>query len=291
MTFFPTQIFFGALLMSETVFTAALSVLALGGVLLFERGGARGSAIGWLWWGMAAGAATLVRSEGAALVAVPALAAASLHEWRRAAVIASAAALGAALALAPWAWRNAVVAGAFVPTSASLGRTLLIGHNPAAAGGMMAIEDRSGEPPPSDAADEVARDRRMTRAALDFARRHPGTELGLAVRKVYRMFRGDHEWIEWYGTRATLSPRLMALLGRLSNVYYGIVMLLAAAGWLAWWRAPRASRRFVQWIVICWVAMFALIYGSPRFHHPLVPLFCVMAAQALASRAARVRPA
>jgi 4-amino-4-deoxy-L-arabinose transferase-like glycosyltransferase len=291
MTFFPAQIIFGTLLMSETVFTAALSALALGGVLLFARARGRDGVLGWLGWGMAAGAATLIRAEGAVLVVVPALAAASRREWRRAAAIASAAALGAALALAPWVWRNLRVAGAFVPTSASLGRTLLIGHNPAARGGMMAIEGRPGEPPPRAARDEVDLDRRMTRAALDFARQNPGRELGLVPRKVFHLFRGDHEWIEFYGPRSPVPPRLATMLGRLSNLYYGGVLLLGAVGWIAWWRSPRADRRVVQLIVVCWVAVFALIYGSPRFHHPLMPLFCVMAAHVLAGGAARERPA
>lgn len=104
--FFPGQIFFSTVTMTETMFGAVfILVLLLALVWTLRPPAAR-------WWqvvviGALIGVAGLVRSEGVFLVFV--LVAAWLllvRPWRRAASYAALVSLGAALALAPWTVRN-----------------------------------------------------------------------------------------------------------------------------------------------------------------------------------------
>jgi hypothetical protein len=226
---------------------------------------------------MAAGGAALVRAEAVVLALVPAASLASLGAWRPSRRVLAATLLGTLVALAPWTVRNLRVFGAFVPTSTSLGRTLWIGHNSLADGGMNDAIQRAMEatvtaagPFAEGPARELAVNRLLLRDALGFAAAHPWRELVLTPARAYHLFRGDHVWQAWYDPG---TPRLMPsetgrrLLGRLGNAYYAIVGVLAVGGW-----------RLLGVLGLAWVGIFTAIYGDPRFHHLLVPLACIPAA-------------
>lgn len=294
---FPSSVFFGALVLSETVFACLFVALLLGVVVIVARTEHRPRAWPWLLWGIGAGLAALVRAEAIALAVIPIATVAERGARHIGARVLAASVLGAALALLPWTLRNAHVFGGFVPSTTSLGRTLWIGHNERADGGMSDAIHRAMETRMVTAgvamdrpAGELATNRLLTRDALAFAVAHPLRELALVPARAYHLFRGDHVWQSWYqpGT-----PRFMAsdgarrLLGRVSDLYYAVVGLLALAGWRLRPRTAARCWRFLGLMMFTWVAIFLVIYGDPRFHAALVPPACLLAAVAVTRLAGR----
>ncbi|MCC6763060.1 MAG: sulfatase [Deltaproteobacteria bacterium] len=293
---YPGHVFFAALVLSETLFTCLVCGLLLAAVAwLAGAGGTR--PLRWVAWGLGVGATTLVRAESVVLVLVPAASLAAAGERRAAARVFAAALAGTLLALAPWTARNARVFGAFVPTSTGFGRTLWIGHNPDATGGMtqtiqdaMARAIETAGVSPATPAGELAVDRLLRTQAIAFALAHPGRELALTPRRAAHLFRGDHVWQAWYGPgtpRIAPSAEARRLLGVGSNVAYAALGVLAVAGWFLRARETRSAWRPVTAFVVVWIALFTAIYGDPRFHHVLIPIACLLAANGLL---AAVRP-
>ncbi len=296
---FPSQILFAALVLTETLFTCLVCGLVLAAVALVT--GARPApTMHWMLWGLAVGATALVRAESVVLVLVPTAALSLCGDPRTAARACGAVLAGVVIALAPWTLRNARVFGTFVPTSTGFGRTLWIGHNPAATGGMnVAIQDAmqtaldAAGAHATTPAGELAVDRLLGAQAVTFALAHPAREAVLAPLRVFHLFRGDHVWQAWYepGTpRLMPSPSARRLLAVVGNLYFAVVGVLAAVGWCVRRTEPRVAWRVVDAFVVVWIALFAAIYGDPRFHHVLIPFAGVLAAVAL-ERAARGRPA
>jgi 4-amino-4-deoxy-L-arabinose transferase-like glycosyltransferase len=287
LAFFPSQIFFTALVLSETLFTCLTCGLLLLAVRLLDRAETARTR-DWFLWGLALGGVALVRAEAVALVLIPAASLATVGTWRPSARVLAAALLGALVALTPWTIRNARHFHAFVPTSTGLGRTLWIGHNPIADGSMsMAIQlamDAVLEAEGTHAFEphgELAVNRLLTRRALAFALANPGRELTLLPARVYHLFRGDHVWQAWYdpGTpRFAPSESARTLLGRIGDGYYLVVGVLAVAGWFLRGRRAPGGWRVIGATIVVWTGIFTLIYGDPRFHHVLVPLACLLAA-------------
>lgn len=287
LAFFPSHILFAALVLSETLFTCLVVGLMLVAIRLVQDDDAR--ALVWLAWGVGAGLTALVRAEAAVLALVPAVALASRGRGRAAMRITIAALAGLVLALAPWTMRNARLFGAFVPTSTGFGRTLWIGHNPDAFGGMSeTIQSRMrevilGASLPPTPAGELATDRLLRGQAVAFLRDHPLRELALTPARAYHLFRGDHVWQAWYGPgtpRVLPSPAARRTLGIVGNVYYLIVGCLAVVGLVRRGGAVAGWRVVDVWMLM-WIAIFTAIYGDPRFHHLLVPPACILAAAAL----------
>jgi hypothetical protein len=131
---------------------------------------------------------------------------------------------------------------------------------------------------------EVATNRVLLRDALDFAVAHPLRELALVPARLYHLFRGDHVWQSWYqpGTPRVLpTEAARRTLGRVGDAYCAAVGVLALVGWRRRPRAGAAAWRVVGLLMLAWIAVFALVYGDPRFHQALVPPACVLAAVAL----------
>lgn len=294
---FPSQIFFVAVALSETLFTCLACGLLLAAMRLAERPATSPgrNLVAWVLWGLAAGATALVRAEAMLLALAPAATFVSLGTWRTAGRVLGATVLGTLLALAPWMARNARLFGTVVPTATSFGRTLWIGHNPLATGGMSSAIQESMEAVLTDEGPfepgpigELARDRALRRHALAFALANPLREIALTPARAYHLFRGDHVWQSWYypGTpRFFASDGTRRMLGRLGDLYYALVGFLAVAGWVVHARAPVIGWRLLNTFAVTWVAIFTAIYGDPRFHHFLIPLACVLAAAPMARQA------
>ncbi len=287
---FPSHVFFSALVLSETLFTCLVVALMLAAVRLVERGDQRVAV--WMLWGLGAGATALVRAEAAVLAFVPAVALVTLGRRRAAGRVVVAALAGLVIALTPWTIRNVRLFGAFVPTSTGFGRTLWIGHNPHAHGGMsheiqrMMHAEISAAAIPITPAGELATDRLLRGQALAFMAAHPWRELTLTPARTYHLFRGDHVWQAWYGPgtpRFLPSPAARRALGIMGNVYYALVGCLAVAGLAL--RRPidgnGSGWRILDAWMLMWIAVFTAIYGDPRFHHVLVPPACILAAVTL----------
>jgi hypothetical protein len=307
----PSQILFSSLLLTETVFTTTMTALVLAAIRLVDPS-LRRPLFAWTAFGAAVGLAGLLRAEAVLLLFPPLVVLASQRTRRHAALVMFVCALGGALAAqAPWLVRNAILFGRVVPATTSFGRTFLIGHNPEADGGMNLYSPDAAADQRDLAAGgperELAVDDRLRNAGVRFALEHPRTELHLVLARLYRMYRGDREWNEWYvdtapGSTAAsngaaphaLSPSTREMLGRACNLYYWLLLLLAApaiAGIAPLGPSARrgvSGRSVVVWVVVVWSGFYGIVlYGSERFHFPLIPLACVLAAGTICAALAR----
>jgi hypothetical protein len=126
----------------------------------------------------------------------------------------------------------------------------------------------------------------LQRQALRFAAEQPSRELALVPARVYHLFRGDHVWQAWYppGTPRFLpSESARRTLGRIGDAYYAIVAVLALIGCAAAGTRDHAGWRLLKITLATWIAVFAAVYGDPRFHHVLVPPACLLAAASIAT--------
>ena len=158
---FPWVLVIGAALYAETLFSLLTICLSLMIVAFCER-----RPIPW-WWvapGVIAAYATLVRPVLAIWLPVGLLFALGRKlDWRAALAMA----LGIAVILGPWAWRNYERLDAFVPLTTAGGLTLALANNDVAG----AAQAREGLPPAPDG--EVPKDRAYRKFAQDWIQEHP----------------------------------------------------------------------------------------------------------------------
>lgn len=261
----PAFVGFSVLLLSETLFAAALlaSLIAFAKLAKIdtkdvEEFPTRRAAVLAAVAGLLSGMATLVRPTW--LLVAPAyglwllLPARNRRRrlWHAALVLA-----GLSLALAPWTIRNALVTGHFVPTTLWMGPSLYDGLSLHATGiSNMEFIEADGLYRRPDISEYEA-DRHYTHAALTFAREHPARACKLAAAKLWRFcnpFPNAEQfanWTVWLGVGLFEIP----------------VLLLAAVGF---WHERRSPR--------CWalaagpVLYFAMIHtvfvGSLRYRLP-----------------------
>ena len=181
---YPLFVFFSGVLMAETLLVFLTTAVLLVS-LRFEATPSFGNAV---TLGILSGLSVLCKPV--ALAWIPLL---LWGWWRRSALVyrrrmARAAAVAGAmgLTLLPWAVRNAVSSGYFVPVSSNLGMNLMIGNEPEATGvyrneaDYLGLFDRMTEP----SAHPVARDRQAARQTLRWIAGSPGRFAKLAVRKL-----------------------------------------------------------------------------------------------------------
>jgi 4-amino-4-deoxy-L-arabinose transferase-like glycosyltransferase len=296
--FTPSHVLFSSLLLSETIFTTMMTALVLAAVLLVRRSSSTAPWLRWFAWGTAAGLASLVRAEAVILLVAPVAALIWMRvPLARVAAIALIALCGIVAAETPWLLRNAGIFGRVVPVSVSFGRTFLIGHNPVADGGMndyspdpaADMQDLAGGGP----AGELAVDNRLRDAGVRFMIEHPGTELRLVFRRFYSMFRADRVWGEWYvpGDPARVNANVIDWLGRISTLYYWLLLVLAAPPFVRSLTGRDGGRLVLVFSMLAWTGFFVIVlYGSQRFHFPLLPLCCVLAADTLSRRSRQAGP-
>ncbi|HXC49696.1 MAG TPA: glycosyltransferase family 39 protein [Candidatus Limnocylindrales bacterium] len=307
----PSQILFSSLLLTETIFTTMMTALVLGAIVLLDPSRQR-SPVLWILWGAAVGLAGLLRAEAVLLLFAPVLVLLTQRMRRTAAIaVLGCAVAGAVACQTPWLVRNARVFGRIVPASTSFGRTLLIGHNPVADGGM----NLYSPDPAADQRDliaggperELAVDNRLRDAGVRFALENPRAELGLVFRRLYRMYHGDRVWNEWYAEPSAsaggsaphppIGEAAMEMLGRASNLFYWLLLLAAAPAAMGLVSTDRSSQngpRSGYWLVlsvlVLWSAFYGVVlYGSERFHFALIPLACVLASATISAGVERMR--
>jgi hypothetical protein len=204
-----------------------------------------------------------------------------------------------ALTIAPWAIRNQLAMGSPILLSTGGGDVLFNSHSPPADGGpnpsMMAFRketfpDLFRLPLPER---EVALAKAQTRYALEYAWSHPLRELRRVPARLYHLYRHDHAAFRYLagpepGRRGQPGNAMLAepwknRLSLLANGYFFAVAAIALLGFVSSW--SWAWRRV--WVLPLTVVYFNLVHaflflGQPRYHAPLVPLFAVFAALALA---------
>ena len=285
LAFFPNQVFFSTLVMSE-ILSAFLLLLVLLAVLYLtlDRERAR-------WWGAAVvglliGLAALVRSEFLLFFLVPLLPwRLVLGRWRRALGYTGVALAAVVLVLAPWTVRNAVRLDYPVVVSTGSAANLFAGHWSGADGAAIftpgnAIQEQYKLLPNPER--EVAVYRAHVRKAVAWAVRHPWDEITLVPRKLYYLYRGDASAVQWIQTRPVLGQERVDWFTTVSNSYY-----YAVGGWIllslpAWWRLRDPKRLLLILTVLYFSLIFGMAFvGDPRYHFALVPAAVVLASLAL----------
>ena len=285
LTFFPNQVLFSTLVMSE-VLSAFLLLLVLLAVvhLTLDRERAR-------WWGVAVvglliGLAALVRGEFLLFFLVPVLPwRLVLGSWRRALSYTGVAFLAMTLVLTPWTVRNAVRLGYPVVVSTGAMVNFLAGHWSGADGAATfgaerpILEQYKDLPNPEH---EVAVYRAEIRKAVAWAVRHPWEEITLVPRKLYYLYRGDSSAVQWIEARPVMGQEQVNWWTTASNGYYYIV-----GGWVllslpAWWSLRDPRRLLLMLTVLYFSLIFGVVFvGDLRYHFALVPAAVVLASPAL----------
>jgi 4-amino-4-deoxy-L-arabinose transferase-like glycosyltransferase len=291
---FPGDVLFAPAILSEALFAAVFSATLWAFLRLSNRGRTRAAA--WCAFGALLGAATLVR--GTALVMLPIFTltwlarGTSLGQSMRWTL---AVAVGLVVTLAPWTVRNYL----------RLGYPIVLGTNGVNAlwVGQSAIATAEGVLPPSPAAEppsgivvrnpafEVDTARIRMREALESMLRHPNRLLAMMPAKVYQMYRDDrgaYPWVET-GLRMRIPAERRRWLDAVVDGYYLVVLALALVGTRHFLTAERGA--VLLPITVAWFTLMhaALFFGSPRFHHPLLPVLALMAAAELTAWTGRAR--
>lgn len=282
--FFPNQVFFATLVMSEILSTVLL-LGALLAVLYVTLNGDRSR-----WWGAAAagvliGLAALVRGEFLLFFLVPLLPwRLALGSWRRALGYTGIAFVAMALVLTPWTVRNAVRLGSPILVSTGGVANLLAGHFAGADGtgtfaaGMPIQEQYKHLPNPER---EVVVYRAHVRKAVAWAVRNPWGEITLIPRKLYYLYGTDAPALLWIQNQIVMDEEELDWLTTLSNGYYYIV-----GGWVllsvpAWWSLRDPKRLLLITTLLYFSLIFGFVFiGCPRYHFALIPAAVVLASPA-----------
>ena len=304
----PFLIYFTALVLTETLFTAML----LWGMVLIVRSGpgtegaARSNALPatphspppalrpsgtwrstalWLLGGLVLAASLLVRQSAIGLPVILGVAAAVVNRGvgvpyhRRWPLPVGATMLGLTLlVLLPWAWRNQRVVGEWVWTSTNGGITLYDGLNPDATG----ASDQSfvGSMPELRTIGEPGRSQYLSDQAKLFARRNKRRVLELAAIKAARTW-SPIPLSQDYGGWKYRTVGLLYTLPLYLAVLVGLTRGGPRGGGL-----PRAAQVYLLLPAIYFTAVHMLTVGSLRYRIPAEPPMAVIAASVAALPAA-----
>jgi 4-amino-4-deoxy-L-arabinose transferase-like glycosyltransferase len=296
---FPGEIYFASTTLSEVFFVCVLCG-SLWAWLAWSDGAAQRGPGRWLLLGALLGIAALTRGVAIFLPAV--FAVAWLLDLGRGWVVLQRVfwlVVGMALAIAPWTIRNQLSLGSPVLLSTGGGYVLFNSHSPVANGTqglfVKAVRERTFPeltrlPRPEL---EVEFGKAQMRYALEYAWSHPRRELRLAPVRLYHLYRHDHAAFAYLAEytperrdqpgNAVLAEPWRNRLSRLADGYFFTMAAIALLGFVySWSRAWRPA-----WVLPLTVVYFHLVHafiflGVPRYHAPLVPLFSVHAALALA---------
>ena len=281
---FPGQVFFTSLIYSEPLYT----LLMLAGLIVLIA--ARRRSLDWRWvvlYGIVAGAATMVRSSGAAMLVMGPLYLLLLtRDVRGAARATVLMAAGAALLIGPWTVRNIITLDSPVVITTAAGINLYQGHHVGASGGDVSpakliytygLVNRAGG--------EVDVNNAGVKEAVHFAATHPLSEVALVGKKLRELYAGDSGWLdlnEDYGHYPFIEPDLRDALRTTADVYYFALLAAAGLGVLRWSRERGAGPLLPVVVILVWSGAHVVTFGAPRYHVPVMPLFCLLAAYGLA---------
>jgi 4-amino-4-deoxy-L-arabinose transferase-like glycosyltransferase len=283
---FPGHIAFSSLILSEILFTF-LVVVTLALILLAGR---KSDAGPWriILIGVAVGVATLVRGQGLLLIFVAGLFWwLYTHDWARALQWTTVVGLTALAVIIPWSIRNYFAMGSFVLLSTNDGGNLYMGNWEGASGGFQYdagtwIVDQFGYLPYNE--QEVAASNALMREGLRFMFTHPGKEMQLTASKLRYLYNNDEDALNWINAPEAGKPLAnRPLWAGISNGFYFTVLALSAGGLASWWR----QRRSAVSLPLIFIGIFTLgqlpFFAIPRFHVPMLPSFCLLAAVGIVS--------
>lgn len=192
-----------------------------------------------------------------------------------------------AVVVLPWSLRNHTQLGHWVAVSTNGGYTLLTGNHDTATGDYSpdapVVKDLMARP----GLDEVTRDAEARRLGMDWIKTHPEAFLGLAPRKLMRLWLpdGEAEWA-YQGGAADYSRFEIAYRSvRYANQGYYMLLMLAflvafpvlivhrrrdGQRWIGWWLLPYGVALYPTLICV-------IFSGQSRFHYPVMPFVCMAA--------------
>ena len=193
-------------------------------------------------------------------------------------------ALGAFVAVAPITWRNHTISGQLVPVSVVGGRNLMKGNGPAANGSHVFLP--AGQQGVSlhvilerdiDAGIAVEDDRRMRRAARDYALEHPWRTVKLGLRKAYLFFNAHELGIRDQFAFARASFRTLGW----NPLVFGLLVPIGLLGALSALRRGPAAW-LLHGMLLVQLASFVIVFVLARYRLVAVAcLFVFAAAQIL----------
>jgi hypothetical protein len=292
----PGDVFYSALLLSETAFATSFT----GALLLFvrlEESAPERLFPRWFGFGMLIGATILVRGTASLFLGVPVLIWWISRRAREALRRGIVAALGLAVVVAPWTLRNFSTLGVPVPVSTQqVGMAMTFAHSEMADGGYSQrlvrfrtelVQPFADLPNPER---EIAEWRFEMKRALAYAWSHPLREIGLIPRRLYHLFEHDHAALPWMTPKPEpgrekppiFGPRRDRALALLADAAFYALLALSLLGL----RRACSRRRPAALVLPLALAYFTLLHGvlfagDPRFHAPLLPVLAVLAASAL----------
>ena len=287
---FPNLIFYVATLQVETLFIFLFLVVVAIAVDADWSSGAltRNRA---LVLGAALGVCTLVRPFGLPLLVGLAVALwLGGRGWRSAASTLGWVVLALAVVIGPWIARNVVQLHA-ATISTNMGDTLCIDRYVSSTGRFRFVDEAGGCAPSS--LPEAERNAENIRIAMRFVREHPGEELHLLGIRAWYMMENDRDGlqaVERTSGQTFLGHRLRAVLGGVADTFFFLTLALAVLGLPSFLRERRGDRILVLSAILTLVGVPLLLWGSTRFHVPLLPFMAISAAVTVVFAARRFTP-
>lgn len=281
---YPGAIAISAVVLSEAPFCPLIVAQLAAWVASWQMGEATDAspAAGWRSMSLAAmsgglgGLATLVRPSWLLFIPFAMVAGLVLCHQRRRMLVGGLVMMAATVVvLLPWWIRNAQVVGRFVPTTLQVGASLYDGLNPQADGSSQmdfVAEFERQERAADDAGEpfEYRLDRRLRRAAIDWAIGHPSRVATLAAVKFARM------WNVWPNApdQRSWAVRLIS-----AATYLPVLGLAAVGIWRTrgrWWPAA------LCWLPAVYLTLLHVVFvSSVRYREPAMLGLMVLAASLL----------
>jgi 4-amino-4-deoxy-L-arabinose transferase-like glycosyltransferase len=275
MAIYPTQVFYGTLLLTEPLVT--LLLLAATAALLWSL---RASPVWAFSAGLCLGFAILTRPVFALFPCViPLWYARNGQTLRRAAWRILLVAGGVALVVGPWMIRNHRVFGVWGDLSSTGGQNFLMGNNPDALGGYKHDADRLRAQVRHDGTVDWSQGYRLGWQTIRAA---PGAAALRAVQKVSYLFALETDGVLWNlkgkPSRVPLAAALALLT--LANLGYLAIACTCLLALLIPGRERRMTSLF--WMLTAYVLLMSVLFvGDPRYHFPLVPFAALVASGTL----------
>jgi hypothetical protein len=235
--------------------------------------------------GLVLGAGALIRPTYVLLPIPMGLHVLLAGRWRgRSWLAAGGLAVGMALAVLPWTWRNYRVTGGLVLICSNGGGNLYSANNDRADGAHTPAAWRRLY---DTCDDDLALQRRGLALAAEWIRRHPGRFAALAGVKLFRTWWADID-VAWWALGCPSED--YGYIG-VSSIWRDMGMAAATGfyaaclvfGWLGLWRDRRRLRRRTDWgvlpaVVLYFVLVHVVFEAQGKYHFMVLPLLCVLAA-------------
>lgn len=191
--------------------------------------------------------------------------------------------LATACVLAPWVARNYATFGRFIPTSASGGLMVHLGHHEGSRGGNDFRASRAYHQKHRQATYAetcLAQNDAGWRDAWQFVRENPAEELAIQRNKLGLSYAGDSEGarlLRGFGGKQRFEAPVLWVLVRVADSYWFAVLALAAVGLTTWRRWPLGARVLLPGVLVTWFALHVVFVGGSRYRAPESLAFACLA--------------